>query len=610
MSTKDTRIPDWLKVPFAGITPAPTQEKGQDLFPTGNWRSIRPVYHDKLPPCNNACGTNEKIQGYLDLVKRGKYLDAYALIKEDMPFPSVTGRVCYHPCEQACNRGKYDEAISIRAVERFLGDLGQTLKKDVVRAGKPNGKKVAVVGSGPAGHSAAYQLARLGYKVTILEKSPKAGGLNRGGIPDWVLPKDLLDREIERLVELGITIKTNVEVGNNITWDDLKKDYDAVVLAVGLTEPNSVRAEGENKEGVHYGLPFLRDIGMGTSKVKLGPRVAVVGGGNTAIDCAREALRQGAVEVTMITVEGNPQEMPASPEDLHDMIEEGVDLWHGRAMTAVHGNGKVESLQLHPARFSGAINASAIIVNREATPETFAVDNVIIAVGQRPSLAWLPDEFKTERGTIKIDRFGRLGDTNFFAAGDVVQLGMGQPLMVVNAVGDGKRVAFNLDKVMRGETLQPRTIPIEVIMDLNRMNMTYFPHFPRVQQPMLSSVARKKTQQEVIQAFSEEQAVEEANRCFSCGTCNACDNCYLVCPEPCIARPQRSNGLYKILLDYCKGCRVCIEECPTGCLEGVPELDFDTGVVRMDTAFAISPGLHGRQAEQLRNLADRPAKNI
>jgi NADPH-dependent glutamate synthase beta subunit-like oxidoreductase len=610
MSTKGTHIPEWLKVPFAGITPAPTQEKGQDLFPTGNWRSIRPVYRDKLPPCNNACGTNEKIQGYLDLVKRGKYLDAYALIKEDMPFPSVTGRVCYHPCEQACNRGKYDEAISIRAVERFLGDLGQALKKDVVKAGPPNGKKVAVVGSGPAGHSAAYQLARLGYKVTILEKSPKAGGLNRGGIPDWVLPAHVLDREIERLVELGITIKTGVDVGKDVSWDDLKRDYDACVLAVGLTEPNSVRAEGEDKAGVLYGLPFLRDIGMGTSKVKLGPRVAVIGGGNTAIDCAREALRQGAAEVTMITVEANKEEMPASPEDLHDMLEEGVDLWHGRAMTAVLGNGKVESLQLHPARFSGAINASPIIINREATPEQFAVDNVIIAVGQRASLKWLPDDFKTERGTIKIDKFGRLGDTNFFAAGDVVQLGMGQPLMVVNAVGDGKRVAFNLDKVMRGEPLQPRSIPIDVIMDLNRMNMTYFPHFPRVQQAMLSPVTRKRTQEEVIQSFSEEQAVAEAGRCFSCGTCNACDNCYLVCPEPCIARPARSNGLYKILIDYCKGCRVCIEECPTGCLEGVPELDFDSGVVRMDTAFAITQGLHGRQAEELRNLAERPAKNI
>src|SRR5579864_4180734 len=610
MSTKGTRIPEWLTVPFGGITPAPTQDKGQDLFPTGDWRSIRPVYRDKLPPCNNACGTNEKIQGYLDLVKRGKYVDAYALIKEDMPFPSVTGRVCYHPCEQACNRGQYDEAISIRAVERFLGDLGQALKHDVVKPGTPNGKKVAVIGSGPAGHSAAYQLARLGYKVTILEKSPKAGGLNRGGIPDWVLPQAVLDREIQRLVELGIEIKTNVEVGKDVTLDDLKKNYDATVFAVGLTESNSARAEGENKAGVVFGLPFLRDIGMGTSKVKLGARVAVIGGGNTAIDCAREALRQGAVEVTMITVEGNRQEMPCSPEDLHDMLEEGVDLWHGRALTAVLGAGKVETLQLHPARFSGAINASPITINRNVPAERFAVDNVIIAVGQRASIGWLPQEFKNERGTIKIDRFGRLGDTNFFAAGDIAQFGSGQPLMVVNAVGDGKRVAFNLDKALRGEPLQPRTIAIDVIMDLNRMNMTYFPHFPRAHQSMLSPVTRRKTQVEVIQGFSEKQASEEAGRCFSCGTCNACDNCYLVCPEPCIARPERSNGLYKILVDYCKGCRVCIEECPTGCLEGVPELDFDTGVVRMDTAFAISPGLHGRQAQELVNLGSRPAKDI
>jgi Pyruvate/2-oxoacid:ferredoxin oxidoreductase delta subunit len=312
----------------------------------------------------------------------------------------------------------------------------------------------------------------------------------------------------------------------------------------------------------------------------------------------------------MITVEGHPGEMPAVPEDLHDMLEEGVELVHGKAVTAVHGNGKVEALQLHPARFSGAINASPINIDREAAADRFAVDNVIIAVGQHASLAWLPAEFKNERGTIKMDRFGRLGDTNFFAAGDIAQVGLGQPLMVVNAVGDGKRVAFNLDKVLRGVALEPRSIPVDVIFDLNRMNMTYFPHFPRVQQTLLPPTTRRKTQDEVIQAYTEEQAIEEASRCFSCGTCNACDNCYLVCPEPCIVRDVRSNGLYKILVDYCKGCRVCIEECPTGCLEGVPELDFDTGVVRMDTAFAVSPGLHGRQADELIHFAERAAKSI
>jgi Pyruvate/2-oxoacid:ferredoxin oxidoreductase delta subunit len=298
------------------------------------------------------------------------------------------------------------------------------------------------------------------------------------------------------------------------------------------------------------------------------------------------------------------------PEDLHDMLEEGIELIHGRAVTAVLGSGKVEGLQLHPARFSGPINASPITVDRNAAGENFACDSVIIAVGQHASLAWLPKEFKNERGTIAADAFGRLGDTNFFAAGDIVQLGSGQPLMVVNAVGDGKRAAFNLDKVLRDEPLRPRTVPIDVITDLSRMNMTYFPKFARVQQELLEPNSRRRTQDEVIQGYSEEQAVEEASRCFSCGTCNACDNCYLVCPEPCIVRSDRSNGLYKILVDYCKGCRVCIEECPTGCLEGVPELDFDTGVVRMDTAFAISQGLHGRQAEELRSLPQRGPKDI
>jgi Pyruvate/2-oxoacid:ferredoxin oxidoreductase delta subunit len=312
----------------------------------------------------------------------------------------------------------------------------------------------------------------------------------------------------------------------------------------------------------------------------------------------------------MITVEGNSSEMPCVPEDLHDMLEEGVELMHGRAMTAVLGNGRLEALELRPARFTGAINASPIAIDREAPAERFAADNVIIAVGQHASLEWLPAEFKNERGTIKVDRFGRLGATNVFAAGDIVQLGSGQPLMVVNAVGDGKRVAFNVHRVLSAQALEARTVPLDVITDLNRMNMTYFPHFPRVKQDMLPPTSRKLTQDEVIRSFSEEQAIEEANRCFSCGTCNACDNCYLVCPEPCIARSVRSNGLYKILIDYCKGCRVCIEECPTGCLEGVPELDFDTGVVRMETAFAITQGLHGRQAEQLRQLPNLAPKDI
>ena len=308
MSTKGTHIPDWLKVPFAGITPAPSQEKGQDLFPTGNWRAIRPVYRDKMPPCNNACGTNEKIQGYLDLVKRGKYLDAYALIKEDMPFPSVTGRVCYHPCEQACNRGQYDEAISIRAVERFLGDLGLALPRDVVKAGSAERQegRGRRLGSGRTQRRVSARAPRLrghdSREVAEGRRSEPRRHSRLGAAAGRARPRDRAARRARRSRS-----RRTPRSARTSRWDDLKRDYDACVLAVGLTEPNSVRAEGEDKDGVLYGLPFLRDIGMGTSTVKLGPRVAVIGGGNTAIDCAREAFRQGALEVTMITVEANTE---------------------------------------------------------------------------------------------------------------------------------------------------------------------------------------------------------------------------------------------------------------------------------------------------------------
>ena len=359
-----------------------------------------------------------------------------------------------------------------------------------------------------------------------------------------------------------------------------------------------------------FGLPFLRDIGMGTSKVKVGDRVAVIGGGNTAIDCAREALRQGAVEVTMITVEANPQEMPASPEDLHDMLEEGVELMHGLAMTSVLGDGKVEALQLHPARFTGKINASPIAIDQEAPPRNFLSTTSSSPWARRAKLDWMPAEYKTERGTIKIDAVRPHRQHELLRRGRRGAAGAGQPLMVVNAVGDGKRVAFNLDKVLRNDSARAANGSHRRDRRSGPHEHDVFPAFPARPAGHALAGARKSTQQEVILAYSEEQASMEASRCFSCGTCNACDNCYLVCPEPCIVRSVRSNGLYKILVDYCKGCRVCIEECPTGCLEGVPELDFDTGVVRMDTAFAISPGLHGRQAKELSNLADRPAKSI
>jgi len=300
--------------------------------------------------------------------------------------------------------------------------------------------------------------ARLGYAVTILEKSPKAAGSIAAGFR-LVLPAHVLDREIERLVELGITIKTNVEIGKDVSWDDLKKNYDAVVLAVGLIESNSARAEGENKDGVIFGLPFLRDTAWARQWSSWAHALLSSAEETPRSTAPVKRCRQGPWS-DHDHGRGRPQRDASRAGRSARQVEEGVELLHGRAMTAVLGNGKVEALQLHPARFAGAINASPIVIDREAKAERFAADNVIIAVGQRASLGWLPDEFKTERGTIRTDKFGRLGNTNIFAAGDVVQLVWGSRWMVVNAVGDGKRVAFNLDKVLRGEALQPGRFPL------------------------------------------------------------------------------------------------------------------------------------------------------
>jgi NADPH-dependent glutamate synthase beta subunit-like oxidoreductase len=600
MSVRGTRVPEHLRLPIAGVTPPPTEQQGQRLFPTGNFRSYRPVYKDKMPPCNNACPTGEQIQKYLDFVKHDRFLDGYLTIVEDNSMPSVTGRVCYHPCETACNRAAHDEPIGIRSVERFLGDFGLQLPENPIIETLPplNGRTVAIVGSGPGGLACAYHLRRRGYSSVIFEAMDKPGGMLRGGIPHWHLPEEILEAEIAKLLSLGgIEIRCGVRAGtSDLSWDDLR-NYDAAFLALGQDVGRRLNVKGTQARGVTGALEFLREAGMGRP-VKVGRKVLVIGGGNTASDAARSAIRLGGGTATIVSLE-SADELAIVPEDLEQAREEGVEFSPNTSCVRIlsednHVTGAV-LCQARLAKDGSEVRPELI----EGTEYEMACDAILVAIGQVQQLEWLPDHL-SDRGLITADEHGRV-EGNIFVGGDVMR----GPSMAVDALGDGKRAARDIDRLLTAQELGPEP-PVEV-MPYEKLNSAYFRHAPRIEAPLSPAAERRRDQKvEVTLAYSREQAVAESDRCMSCGVCNGCDNCYIVCPDVSVARDARENGHYSIRTTYCKGCLVCVQECPTGCLEKVPEMDFDEpdAVTRMETAFAPYDGAHAEQSAFTRQLIE------
>jgi NADPH-dependent glutamate synthase beta subunit-like oxidoreductase len=597
MSVRGTHVPEHLRLPIAGVTPPPTEKEGQRLFPTGNFRFYRPVYKDKTPPCNHACPTGEQIQKYLDYVKHDRYLDGYLTIMEDNPMPSITGRVCYHPCETACNRAAHDEPIGIRSVERFLGDFG-------LEAGTPievpalNGKKVAIIGSGPGGLACAYHLRRMGYSSVIFEALDKPGGMLRAGIPAWHLPEEVLDKEIAKLVDLGgIEIHTSTRV-NDI--EPLRESYDAVFLALGQDVGRRLDIPGGDARGVIGALEFLREVGLGRP-VRIGSEVLVVGGGNTASDAGRSALRLGEqARSTLVSLEAE-DELLIQPEDLEQARDEGLRFRPNSSLVEVltDDDGNVRGAVLAQARLAKDEHGNVRPEVTAGTEVTVECDTILVAIGQVQVLDWLPDGC-VARGLVTGDEFGRIAE-DVFVGGDVLR----GPSMVVDALGDGKRAARDIDRVLRVTPLEHDPEP--EVMPYEKLNTAYFRHAPRALIPLTPAEHRVQDQEtEVTLGYSEAEAKEEADRCMSCGVCNGCDNCYVVCPDVSVMRDTRENGRYSIRTHYCKGCLVCVQECPTGCLEKVPELDFDEpeAVVRMETAFAPYDGAHAEQAPFTRQLIE------
>lgn len=526
---------------------------------TGGWRTRRPEYVQRPAPCQSACPAGEPIPAWLELAAAGDLPGAWELIRRENPFPAVMGRVCPHPCEAACNRGAYDGAVAVNALERFVGDWGLRYGHPE-RAPARREERVAVVGGGPAGLACAHHLARLGYRVTVYEAMLELGGLLRYGIPDYRLPRKVLDREIELILSPGVTVVTGAPVGKAIPWK-LLDHYRAVFLATGASCPLRLGVAGEASQGVYDGLAFLQGVNSGR-RSRLGGHVVVVGGGSTAMDAARTARRLGAT-VTVAALEAR-EAMPALAEEVEQALAEGVEIVNEVGVEEILvQKGKVAGVRLRPARLS--VTESGVIQPRfsEESPIILEAHALLLAVGQLPDLTLLPPGFGTERGQLPVAEDGATDRPRFFAGGDLTP----GPRSVAYAVGSGTRAARAINRFLSGESLSPALT--DHIVGVSEIDLSAFPRVRRTERSQRDPVARIASFAEVVDGLDEARALGEARRCCSCGSCTGCDRCLRSCPDVAIRRvaPRR----YEVLTDYCKGCGLCACECPQGALVMVAE---------------------------------------
>ncbi|HEU4948640.1 MAG TPA: NAD(P)-binding protein [Kribbella sp.] len=519
---------------------------------TGTWRTERPVYLDRMPPCNDACPAGENIQQWLFHAEEGDYEAAWRQIMVDNPFPAVMGRVCYRPCETACNRATLDQPVGINSVERFLGDEAIKRGWSVSVEASPSGKRVLVVGAGPCGLSAAYHLAMRGHDVTIRDAGEAAGGMMRYGIPSYRLPRDVVDAEVQRIADLGVRI----ELGTRV--DDIAAtlaDFDAVFLAVGAQVGRRAYLPAADSARVLDAVSVLADMEDGEPP-SLGRRVVVYGGGNTAMDVARTARRLGATDAVVV-YRRTRERMPAHDIEVQEAVEEGIQLrWLSTIAYAGDGQITIEKMKLDETGFPQPTGEF----------EELTADSVVLALGQYSDLSVVDGltDVEITDGVLQVGPNMMTGHPGLFAGGDVVP----SDRTVTIAVGHGKKAARNIDAWLRGSDYVAPERHELATYDL--LNTWYYSDAPATVRPQLDVARRITTFDEVTGGLDEETALFEARRCLSCGNCLECDNCFGVCPDNAVIKLGPGER-YEIDYDYCKGCGLCVTECPSGSITMRPE---------------------------------------
>ncbi len=526
---------------------------------TGPLRSKRPVYMDFMPPCNSACPAGENIQAWLSHAQAGEDYEAFQQLMEDNPFPAVMGRICVKSCETGCNRNHIDNTINIHGVERYLGDKAIEENWQPHYDAKSSGKKVMIVGAGPSGLSAAYHLTRMGHQVEIFEAAAHAGGLMRYGVPEYRLPRKVLEAEIGRIRAMGVQIHHNHPIHDVLSVKE-RNGFDAVYLSIGAQMIRKEDLSYQSSIPMYDAFEFLRDV-TEEKPLTLGDTTVIYGGGKLAMYIARIVKRLGVDAVVLYP--GDRKLMPAYDYEAEDALAEGVDIQFLRRIHAIEQkNFTLEKMKVEKGKAVGT-----------GEFEGLRADSVIMALNQESDSGFLrsvPGIVLKEDGTVVIDGERMTGTSGIFAGGDMLP---GENRSSTIAIGHGKKAAKYINAYLTGVPfVKPPKPPTA---GYRKLHIWYKTEAPQKEQEKLAPWVAVRSFDEVVAGLSDKEARYEAQRCLSCGNCFECDGCFGACPEDAIIKLGPGKG-YKFDFNRCTGCGVCYEQCPCHAIEMIPEPSKDT----------------------------------